>query len=305
MNLSTYIKQTAHNLGFSACGITDASIDDADVLLLEDWLTKGYNADMDWMKTNLDKRTNPQKLLEGARSAIVVLQNYFPEKEIELPNNYKIAKYAYGHDYHYVVKEKLNKLLGSIQEQTPCEGRAFVDSAPVMERALARKAGLGWIGKNSLLINKEIGSFTFIGVLLVNIDLPYDLSFDQNHCGACTKCIDACPTLAIVEPRIVDAQKCLSYQTIENKGEIPTELSIKNPSWVFGCDICQDVCPWNRRAIPNTEKVFEPLPQLFEISESKLNTLSSSAFNKQYKKSPLSRASLKGILRNIRSIRLQ
>jgi len=302
LNLSAFIKQSALDLGFSACGITDASIDDADVMLLNDWLDKGYNADMDWMKGNLDKRTNPAKLFEGAKSAIIVLQNYFPEKELILPQNNRIAKYAYGHDYHYVVKDKLNKLLDLIRKQTSIEGRAFADSAPIMERALARKAGLGWIGKHSLLINQEFGSFVFIGVLLVNIELPYDLSFDQNLCGTCNKCIESCPTSAITEPKIVDARKCLSYHTIENKSVIPENISKVNPGWIFGCDICQDVCPWNRRASANTEKKFEPLPELLDINEESLVNLSSSAFNKRYKKSPLSRAGLKGILRNIRSI---
>jgi epoxyqueuosine reductase len=305
LNISAYIKQSALELGLSACGITDASVDDADMMLLNDWLSKGYHADMDWMYANLDKRTNPSLLFEGAKSAIVVLQNYFPKEELKFPQNTRIAKYAYGHDYHFVVKEKLNKLLDLIKQQVSVEGRAFVDSAPVMERALARKAGLGWIGKHSLLINKELGSFVFIGVLLVNIELAYDLSFDQNLCGTCTKCIDVCPTSAIVEPRIVDARKCLAYQTIENKGEIPASISKTNPGWIFGCDCCQDVCPWNRKAIANTEKLFEPLPQLLDIKEDSLINLSSSAFNRIYKKSPLSRAGLKSILRNIRSIQQQ
>jgi len=252
-NISQQIKNKAIELGFFACGITSANDLVPEQEHLEKWLKKGFNADMKYMERNFEKRISPTKLHEGTKSIIVVLQNYF----VELENTeFKVSKYASGVDYHTIVKNKLYELLEFIKTINPeANGRCFVDSAPVLERTLAKNAGLGWIGKNNCLITKTQGSFFFIGEIFLNIELEIDKVFENNYCGTCTKCIDFCPTNAL-NIRELDARKCISYQTIENKNEIPTEIKSKTENWIFGCDICQDVCPWNKKSIQTTEIEF-------------------------------------------------
>lgn len=300
--LSEKIKTEAIRLGFAACGISKADYLEEDAQRLKNYLEKKYHAKMGYMANHFDKRTNPRLLVEGANSVISVLLNYYPSKtqdDTEVPI---ISKYAYGKDYHYVIKKKLNDLLAFIKNIEPeTEGRAFVDSAPVMERAWARKAGLGWIGKHGLLINKHIGSFVFIGELIINTRLEYDTPINE-YCGTCTRCIDACPTGAIIADKVIDAQKCISYLTIELKENIPVEFKGKLQNRIFGCDICQDVCPHNRKSQAHAHEELKPIQGLLAMREMDWLSLDKAAFNKMFKHSPLKRTGYKKIINNIKLI---
>lgn len=295
---AAFIKELARNQGFLDCGISSAGLLADEAPKLEQWLKEGKHASMKWMENHFEKRLDPTKLVPGAKSVISVLQNYFPAKTQKegLP---KIAKYAYGTDYHFVMKDKLNLMLQQMREKYgEVEGRVFVDSAPVMERAWAARSGLGWIGKHSLLLNKKAGSFFFIGQIICDLELEADLP-TADHCGTCTACIDACPTEAIVANRVVDAGRCISYLTIEHKGDIPVQFKDKMEDWAFGCDICQDVCPWNRFSSPHAEPNFEAKNEVLTFDADDWREISGSAFNKRFKSSPLSRPGHKGFMRNL------
>ncbi len=299
-SFSGKIKEKAIQLGFSACGIAEVGGLDEERVRLQKWLSEGMNASMTYMANHFEKRLDPGKLEQGAKSLISVLFNYFPDQkqaDLEAP---VISKYAYGKDYHLVVKEKLNNLLIFIQSEVlSCHGRAFVDSAPVLERPWAKASGLGWIGKNSLLITKEFGSYIFIGELIIDMEVSYDSPFTNNHCGTCTRCIDACPTGAIVEPYIIDARKCISYHTIENKEEIPVQILKKLQNHIFGCDICQDVCPWNKKIHSNQINDFKPIEGLLDMEKRDWMELGPDKFNFIFRNSALKRAGYKRLQRNI------
>ncbi len=297
------IKAKALALGFDACGISAVRYLEKEAPRLEAWLKSGYQGGMTWMEQHFDKRLDPAKLMPGAKSVISVILNYFPDPSHQQPEGApKISKYAYGTDYHYVIKEKLAALLAFIQDEIgEVEGRAFVDSAPVMDRVWAQSAGLGWMGKHSLLLRKGSGSFFFIGELIVDLELPPDGPV-TDHCGTCTKCIDACPTQAIVQPFVVDANKCISHLTIELKDAIPTHLRSDMDNWAFGCDVCQDVCPWNRFAQPHKTPAFAPTPGLLDMTATDWEEITSSIFKKRFKSSPIKRTGLKGMMRNVRFI---
>jgi len=252
---SKLVKRLAKEQGFDACGISAAGFLEEEATGLENWLNAGFHGTMSWMERHFDERLDPRKLVPGAKSVISVVLNYFPDQE-QRADAPKISKYAYGRDYHKVIRGKLKRMLLYIQDEIgEVSGRGFVDSAPVMDRAWARKSGLGWVGKHSLLLSKGSGSFFFIGALIVDIELEPD-GPTTDHCGSCTACIDACPTSAIVAPTVVDSNKCISYLTIEYKGALPSEYQEKMEDWVYGCDICQDVCPWNRFSTPHSEDDF-------------------------------------------------
>lgn len=298
--ITCQIKLLSDELGFSFCGVAKAEALDKDAEKLKQWLQKGYHADMLWMENYLEKRTNPQLLVKDAKSVILVLLNYFPEKYVFENKKIKISRYAFGKDYHKVIKKKLKFLLQRINDEIiPVNGRYFVDSAPLMERALARTAGLGWIGKNSLLLNHKLGSYFFIGSIIVDIELKYDTPINE-FCGSCNRCIEACPTQAIVDSKVVDSRKCISYQTIENKGTIPTHIVKHLNGWIFGCDICQEVCPWNKRAIPHKEPSFEP--KLALIQNNDWENLSELTYNELFEGSAVKRAGYAGLMRNINSV---
>src|SRR6185436_10307632 len=275
------IKSFAHNLGFSYCGIARARRLDADAKRLEQWLGKGMQGTMHYMENHFELRIDPTKLVPGARSVITLLLNYFPSEEQEEATP-KIARYAYGKDYHEVIKKKLNTLLLLIKEHIgEVQGRGFVDSAPVLERSWAQRSGLGWVGKNGNLINKQKGSYFFIATLITDLDLEYDDPFVKDFCGTCTRCIDACPTDAILPDKVVDGSKCISYFTIELKEMlIPEEMKGKFQNWMFGCDICQDVCPWNRFSKPGHEKEFAPIAEVLNFSIKDWEELSEESFKK-------------------------
>ena len=297
---SRRIKQKALELGFSECGISEVRTLEEEREPLQKWLAENMNGNMGYMANHFEKRLNPGKIEEGAKSVISVLINYFPSRKQADPTAPEISKYAYGRDYHFVVKEKLKSLLIFIQsELSPCRGRAFVDSAPIMERSLAKAAGLGWIGKHSLLINKYFGSYVFIGELIIDLELACDLPFTSDHCGTCTRCIDACPTQAIVADRVVDARKCISYHTIENKEEVPISIREKLENHIFGCDICQDVCPWNKVILPNQSADFMPIEGLLEMQKKDWGHLDRLTYNKIFRISALERAGYNRIKRNI------
>lgn len=297
------IKQLARELGFSYCGISKAEFLEEEAPRLEEWLRRGYHGKMKYMENHFDKRLDPRLLVPGAKSVISLLYNYYPQKDLARSNNFKIAKYAYGEDYHFVIKEKLRELLFRLQEKTgQINGRAFVDSAPVMERAWAKRAGLGWIGKNALLLNRSMGSFFFLAELIIDLELEYDGPI-KDYCGTCTACMDACPTDAIPQPGVVDGSKCISYFTIELKEEIPEEVSGKFENWIFGCDICQDVCPWNRFARPHEEPRFMPHPELEHLQQQDWIELTEEVFKKIFRKSAVKRAGFKGLKRNIEFVR--
>ncbi len=296
INSELQIKKKAIELGFSACGISKSYFLADDKQKLENWLKNGYNAEMQYMESYLDKRLDTRLLFENSKSVISVLMNYYPEKLQGEDCNYKISKFAYGKDYHFVIKEKLQKLFDFINENiAKIEGRVFVDSAPVLERVWAKKSGLGWIGKNSLLITKK-GSFFFIGEIICDLELEIDTPINE-YCGTCTKCIQACPTNAITESYIVDANKCISYLTIEKKGDIDKNTNLNN--WIFGCDICQDICPWNKKNEPNNETLFIPHPNLLENTKEDWENLNKSDFNQVFKKSAVKRTKYEGFMRNI------
>lgn len=300
---TSWIKNRAAQLGFSYCGIARAQQLDEDARRLEAWLSKGMHGQMHYMENHFDLRTNPAQLVPGARSVITLLLNYFPaaQQSSEAP---KISKYAYGKDYHEVIREKLHLLIDNIkQEIGDISGRGFVDSAPVLERSWALKSGLGWIGKNGNLITKKNGSFFFIATLICDLELEYDSPFTKDYCGSCTKCIDHCPTEAILPNKIIDGSKCISYFTIELKEELlPENMKGKFKNWMFGCDVCQDVCPWNRFSKATTETAFTPLPEILNLSTKEWMELTEETFKAIFKHSPLKRTKFKGIQRNLKFI---
>ncbi len=299
--ITGFIKQEAEALGFFDCSISKVAFLKDASQKVEQWLENSYHASMNYMERNRDKRYNPGLLVEKAKSIITVLYNYYPATKLPEENNYKISKYAYGKDYHFVIKEKLNMLLEKTEAKTgPRIARVFVDSAPMLDRAWATQSGLGFIGKNTLLINKKGGSFFFIGQIITDLELEYEATTDfTNYCGSCTACIDACPTNAI-KPFEVDARRCISFLTIENRDEIPEEFKGKMEDWIFGCDICQDVCPWNLRfASPHNEPLFEPSEVLISMRKPDWESLDKPTFKKLFKHSPLERTGYKGLMRNI------
>lgn len=297
------IKQHSSRLGFDYCGIARAEKLDDDARRLEQWLIKGYQGKMEYMERHFDLRVDPKLLVPGAKSVITLILNYYPDQQQD-NNAPKIAKYAYGKDYHYVIREKLNELLFCIRENIgEIEGRGFVDSAPVLERSWAVRSGLGWVGKNGNLIHKKMGSFFFIATLIVDIELEYDHAFAKDFCGSCTRCLDACPTGAIVEPTLIDGSKCISYLTIELKDElIDPQLGKKMDNWLFGCDICQDVCPWNRFATPHKEDDLQPIPGLLNLKTTEWEMMEEDMFKVLLKHSPIKRTKWKGIQRNLKAI---
>ena len=301
---SQFIKSTAKDLGFDFCGIAKSAFLDEDAKRLETWLNKGMQGKMHYMENHFDLRTDPSKLVPGAKSVITLLFNYFP-KENQNIDSPKISKYAYGEDYHLVIKDKLYDFFHRIKEKLgDINGRGFVDSAPVLERAWAQKSGLGWIGKNGNLINKNKGSFFFIASLIIDIELEYDEPLAKNYCGTCTSCIDNCPTEAILPNKVVDGSKCISYFTIELKDAlIPDQMKNKFDNWLFGCDVCQDVCPWNRFAEANTEKRFEPISEILHFTTKDWDELSEEKFKIIFKDSPVKRTKFDGIKRNLNFIK--
>lgn len=301
-NIAKYtamIKTEALRLGFMSCGISRAGFLEEEAPRLESYLNKGMHGEMQYMENHFDKRLDPTKLVEGSKTVISLLLNYYPH-EIQRQDSYKLSKYAYGTDYHFVIKDKLKDLLHYMREEIgEIDGRAFVDSAPVLDKAWAAKSGLGWIGKNSNLLTKQVGSFYFIAELIVDLELEYDTPV-TDHCGSCTACIDACPTQAIVEPYKVDGSKCISYFTIELKNELPAPVKGKFEDWMFGCDICQDVCPWNKFSIPHKEPLFNPHPQLLEMDKKDWQEITKETFNEIFRKSAVKRTKYEGLKRNIK-----
>ena len=293
------IKDTAKKLGFQSCGISKARFLVEEEAKLSQWLSQKKQGEMAYMENHFDMRLDPRKLVEGAKSVISLSYNYFTsEKQID-PNAPKISKYAYGDDYHFVVKNKLKSLLAIIQTEIgDVNARVFVDSAPIMEKAWAQQSGLGWIGKNANLINQQNGSFFFLAEIIIDIDLRYDAPV-TDHCGTCTKCIDACPTEAIVAPYVVDGSKCISYFTIELKNEFPKEVKGKFDNWMFGCDICQDVCPWNKFAKPHQEKLFQPSTTLLSMNKKEWEEITAETFQVLFKNSAVKRTKFEGLKRNI------
>ena len=297
-NYSKIIKSESKRLGFLSCGISKAGFLEEEAPRLENWLNNQMNGQMSYMENHFDKRLNPTLLVDGAKSVISLLLNYYPS-ELQNENSYKISKYAYGQDYHHVIKEKLKELLHLIQSEIgEVSGRAFVDSAPVLDKAWAAKSGLGWVGKNSNLITQKVGSFYFIAELIVDLELEYDTP-TTDHCGSCTACIDACPTEAIVAPYVVDGSKCISYFTIELKENLPQEMKGKFDDWMFGCDVCQDVCPWNRFSKPHNEPLFEANSDILNFSKTDWEEITVDTFQKVFKNSAVKRTKYEGLLRNI------
>ncbi|MDT0555238.1 tRNA epoxyqueuosine(34) reductase QueG [Patiriisocius hiemis] len=296
------IKTEANRLGFLSCGISKADFLEEEAPRLEKWLNKNMHGEMSYMENHFDKRLDPTKLVEGSKSVVSLLLNYFPTEE-QRNDSYKISKYAYGTDYHFVIKDKLKNLLNYIQEEIGnVHGRAFVDSAPVLDKAWAAKSGLGWMGKHSNLLTKQVGSFYFIAELIIDLELEYDTPV-TDHCGACTACIDACPTQAIVEPYVVDGSKCISYFTIELKDAIPTQVKGQFDDWMFGCDVCQDVCPWNRFSTSHKEPLFNPNPKLLEMSKKDWEEITEEVFAEIFKKSAVKRTKFSGLTRNIKFLK--
>ena len=295
---TSIIKEEAKRLGFLSCGISKASFLEEEAPRLESWLKNNMHGQMSYMENHFDKRLNPTLLVDGAKSVISLVLNYYPS-DFQNEDSYKISKYAYGEDYHFVIKDKLKELLHFIQTEIgEVNGRAFVDSAPVLDKAWAAKSGLGWIGKNSNLITQKVGSFYFIAELIVDLELEYD-SPTTDHCGTCTACIDACPTEAIVAPYVVDGSKCISYFTIELKDNLPNEMKDKFDDWMFGCDVCQDVCPWNRFSKPHNEPRFQPNNEILQFTKSDWEEITQDTFQKVFKNSAVKRTKLSGLQRNI------
>ncbi len=292
------IKTEAKRLGFLSCGISKADFLEVEAPRLEKWLNNNMNGEMSYMANHFDKRLDPRLLVEGSKSVISLLLNYYPE-ETQIDDSYKISKYAYGQDYHHIIKTKLRQLQEFITEEIgEVDGRAFVDSAPVLDKAWAAKSGLGWVGKNSNLLTQQVGSFYFIAELIVDLELEYDHAV-TDHCGTCTACIDACPTQAIVDPYVVDGSKCISYFTIELKNELPNEMKGSFDDWMFGCDVCQDVCPWNRFSKPHSEPLFNPNPELLSMTKKDWEEITVDVFQKVFKKSAVKRTKFDGLARNI------
>ena len=299
MNYSQLIKQKAEKFGFQSCGISKAEFLEEEAPRLEAWLNKGYHGEMQYMENHFDKRLNPTLLVDGAKSVISLSYNYFPKVKIDEINNFKISKYAYGEDYHEVIKGILKNMVAELQEEIGEFGfRVFVDSAPVLEKAWARKSGLGWVGKNANLITKKHGSFYFLAEIICDLELDYDLAV-TDHCGSCRACIDACPTQAIVSDRIVDGSKCISYATIELKNEIPDYFNGKMDDWMFGCDVCQDVCPWNRFSAPTLQEKFAPNFQKLNFRKNEWKELTQELFSEIFKKSAVKRTKFSGLMRNV------
>jgi epoxyqueuosine reductase len=297
---SHLIKQKATELGFDFCGISKADFLEEEAPRLEEWLKRGYQGTMKWMENHFDKRLDPRKLVDGAKSVITVLLNYYPEFSLE--GNLKISRYAYGEDYHHVLKDKLFLLQSFIQSTFgEVQGRAFVDSAPVMDKAWAQKSGAGWIGKNANLISKSAGSYFFIGELILDLELEYDGPI-QDYCGTCRKCIDACPTQAITEPYVVDGSKCISYLTIELKEAIGEEFKGKMDNWVYGCDVCQEVCPWNSFSVPHKTPEFLPKEELKILASTNFKEITEEVFRKVFKDSAVKRTKWEGFRRNVNFI---
>ena len=294
---TNFIKSEAKRLGFLSCGISKAAFLEEEAPRLEQWLNKQMNGQMTYMENNFDKRLDPTLLVDGAKSIVSLLFNYYPS-EFQNKDAFKISKYAYGQDYHFVIKKKLKELLESIQANIgEVSGRAFVDSAPVLDKAWAAKSGLGWIGKNSNLLTQKTGSFYFIAELILDLDLESDHA-TTDHCGTCTACIDACPTQAIVAPYIVDGSKCISYFTIELKENIPQEMKGKFEDWFFGCDICQDVCPWNKFSKPHQEPLFNPIPEVVAMTKKDWQEITEDIFESVFKNSPLKRVKFDRLKKN-------
>jgi len=300
---SQFIKKTAQSLGFEHCGIARAMPLEEDARRLEQWLKKGYQGTMQYMESHFDLRVDPTKLVPGAKSVITLLQNYYPEarQKADTPG---ISKYAFGKDYHEVIRAKLKNFLQQIKETIgDIQGRGFVDSAPVLERTWAQKSGLGWVGKNGNLINKQSGSFYFIATLITDLELEYDDPFAKDYCGSCTKCIDACPTDAILPDKVIDGSRCISYFTIELKEMlIPDNMKGQFDNWAFGCDTCQDVCPWNRFSKPHQEPAFQPIPAILDLSTQDWLDMTAESFKQLFRDSPLKRAKYEGIQRSLRFI---
>jgi epoxyqueuosine reductase len=308
-NDTQFIKSIAHQLGFQFCGIAKAEFLKDEAPKLEEWLRRGYQGKMSYLENHFDKRLDPTLLVPGAKSVVSLVYNYYPQKDLAKGDEPKVAKYAYGEDYHFVIKDKLKLFIEIIREKIgEVNGRAFVDSAPVMERSWASKSGVGWIGKNSLLLNRQMGSFFFLAELIIDLELECDGPI-EDYCGTCTACMDACPTDAIPEPYVVDGSKCISYFTIELKGAIPLGVKGKfsrkgstGENWIFGCDICQDVCPWNRFSKPHAEPRFDPLPELEKMNRQDWNELTEEVFQHAFGKSALQRTKLSGLKRNLEFI---
>lgn len=301
--LSAAIKERALELGFAECGFSRAAALPEDAQRLKEWLNNAHHARMGYMANHYEKRTDPTLLVEGARTVISLLYNYYTDKVQEDPEAPILSKYAYGKDYHFVMKDKMHLLFDFIKGKHPeTTGRVFVDSAPVLDRAWAKRAGLGWIGRNSMLISRKAGSFVFIGEIILDLDLEYMQIPESDFCGSCNRCIVACPTQAILDSRSIDSERCISYQTIENRGEIAAELEGKLSGRVFGCDICQDVCPWNRKAEKHQEPAFNPTPELMNMSRENWQNLSQDEYKQMFKLSPVERAGYNKIKSNLASL---
>ena len=300
--LTNFIKSKSVDLGFISCGISKADFLEEEAANLENWLKNEMHGEMSYMERNFDMRLDPRKILNGAKSVISLTYNYYTDK-LQKDENFKISKYAFGTDYHFVIKEKLKNLLFLIREKVgDINGRVFVDSAPILERAWAKKSGLGWIGKNTNLISKNVGSFFFLCEIIVDIELDYDYS-TTDHCGTCTACIDACPTNAIVEPYKVDGSRCISYLTIELKENMPEYAKDSYDKWIFGCDICQDVCPWNKFSKPHNEPLFNADEKFLSMSKNEWLEITKETFDKVFKDSPVKRTGYDGLKRNIKFIK--
>jgi len=297
------VKSLAYKLGFHYCGIAKAMKLDEDARRLEKWLQQGLHGKMQYMENYFDLRTDPRQLVPGAKSVVTLLLNYFPEVS-QQPGAPKISKYAYGRDYHEVIREKLNNFIQLVKQNIgDINGRGFVDSAPVLERSWAVRSGTGWVGKNGNLITKQQGSYFFIATLITDLELTADDAFAKDYCGTCNKCITSCPTNAIQPDKVIDGSRCVSYFTIELKDAIiPDEMKNKFENWMFGCDICQDVCPWNRFSKPAKEIAFTPIPEILNLSTKEWEDMSEDAFRKIFKSSPLKRTKFKGIQRNLKFI---
>lgn len=303
---SQLVKSVSKELGFDYCGIARATKLDEDAKRLEKWLNQGLNGSMEYMARNFDLRVDPTLLVPGARSVITLLKNYYPSETMN-PGNPKISKYAFGQDYHEVIRASLNHFLQILREKIgEIQGRGFVDSAPVLERSWANRAGLGWIGKNGNLINKKSGSFFFIATLITDLELEPDPPFQKDYCGSCTRCIDECPTGAILPNKVIDGSRCISYFTIELKEAlIDPAMQGKFENWLFGCDTCQDVCPWNRFSKPHNDPALMPIPGILNLTNSQWEEMSEEKFRVLFKNSPIKRTKFKGIKRNLQFLQLK
>jgi epoxyqueuosine reductase len=302
---ASLIKSTAKRLGFDFCGIAKAEFLEEEAPRLEEWLSRNYNGQMAYLANHFDKRLDPTKLVEGAKTVVSLIYNYYPQRPLSAgESDIKLAKYAYGEDYHDVIRTKFTEFLEVLREEIgEINGRSFVDSAPVMERQWAQKAGLGWLGKNSLLLNREMGSFFFLAELIIDLEVTPDTPLAKDYCGTCTACIDACPTDAIVGEGVIDGSRCISYLTIELKEAIPSEFAGRMENWAFGCDICQDVCPWNRFSKPNHEPQFQPNPELAGFTNREWIEMTEETFKRVFSKSAVKRTKFSGIKRNVEFLR--